>query len=87
VIEAIEAVGGNGAVDVSTKYMSVTRGVLEELAAAPEVTLNLEFTYQNAKNNISIKGNDPMLANLLANTSDEYYGLPWLTTMFVENAQ
>ncbi len=78
----IAAAPENGTVSISTKrWMSVRRGVLEALAARPDVTLSISFAYENEDYVLTIKGSDPNLAGFTA-SGDLFYGFIYLGNGF-----
>ena len=78
----IAAAPENGTVSISTKrWMSVRRGVLEALAARPDVTLSISFVYEGSEYELTMKGSDPALAEYLA-SSDLFYGFIYLGNGF-----
>ena len=78
----IAAAPENGTVSISTKrWMSVRRGVLEALAARPDVTLSISFVYEGSEYELTMKGSDPVLAEYLA-SGDLFFGFIYLGDRF-----
>ena len=74
----IKGAEAGSTVSISTKrWISVRRAVLEDLAANPSVTLSVKFVYNNEEHTMTIKGDDPKLAEILAR-QDSFYGLKFL---------
>ena len=74
----IKGAEAGSTVSISTKrWVSVRRAVLEDLAANPGVTLSVKFVYNNEEHTMTIKGDDPKLAEILAR-QDSFYGLKFL---------
>ena len=81
-VKNIAAAPENGTVSISTKrWISVRRGVLEALAARPDVTLSISFVYENEDYVLTIKGSDPNLAGFTA-SGDLFYGFIYLGNGF-----
>ena len=76
-----EAAGGTVQMETS-RWISVHRKVLEALLAKPGTTLEVRYVYEGRNCVLSINGSDPRLALLLQTREDEYFGFPFLGTIF-----
>ena len=76
-----EAAGGTVQMETS-RWISVHRKVLEALLAKPGATFEVHYVYEGRNYVLRIDGSDPMLALLLQNKEDEYFGFPFLGTIF-----
>ena len=85
IAENIHHAPENGTATVqAVRYHSIARFVLEDLAERPDETLVINYLYEKEEHTLVIAGNDPRLASLLAATEDEYFGMPYLNTLFGE---
>ena len=76
-----EAAGGTVQMETS-RWISVHRKVLEALLAKPGTTFEVRYVYEGRNCVLSINGSDPRLALLLQTREDEYFGFPFLGTIF-----
>ena len=76
-----EAAGGTVQMETS-RWISVHRKVLEALLAKPGTTFEVRYVYECRNCVLRIDGSDPRLALLLQTREDEYFGFPFLGTLF-----
>ena len=74
----IKNAGAGATVSISTKrWVSVRRAVLEGLAARPDVTLSVSYVSGGADCTLTLKGDDPKLAEILAK-QDSFFGFNYM---------